>query len=53
MRAVVDDEAESVTVFENQDSSLLGALARANALVVRAPYARDLKGRAQVQYIPL
>ncbi len=43
MRAAVDGEDGSVTVFENQDSSLLATLARANALVLRAPHAPDLK----------
>lgn len=52
MRAVVEGE-ETVTVFQNQDSSLLATLARANALVVRAPHDPDLKARAQVRYIAL
>lgn len=53
MRAVVSDEEESVTVFENQDSSLLATLARANALVVRAPYAEEARQGTQVRYISL
>jgi molybdopterin molybdotransferase len=53
MRAVVDDGEESVTVFDNQDSSLLATLARANALVVRPPHAQVAPAGAQVRYIPL
>jgi len=43
----------AVTVFENQDSSLLATLARANALVVRAPGAPALGAGALVETIPL
>jgi molybdopterin molybdotransferase len=53
MRALVDGDEESVTVFENQDSSLLATLSRANALVVRAPHAPELHARAKVRYILL
>jgi molybdopterin molybdotransferase len=53
MRAVVVGEEESVTVFDNQDSSLLATLARANALVVRPPHEPNLKAGAQVRYIAL
>lgn len=42
-----------VTVFGNQDSSLLGVLARADALVVRAPGAPMLDGGAEVPAILL
>ena len=42
-----------VTVFENQDSSLLATLARANALVVRPPDAPALPQGAEVRFIPL
>ena len=53
MRAVIEGEEESVTVFDNQDSSLLATLARANALVVRPPHAAELKAGAKVSYIAL
>jgi molybdopterin molybdotransferase len=53
MRAAVTGEDESVTVFDNQDSSLLATLARANALVVRAPDDAALKVGAAVRYIAL
>jgi molybdopterin molybdotransferase len=53
MRAVVAGGEESVTVFDNQDSSLLAILARANALVVRAPDDAALKAGAAVRYIAL
>jgi molybdopterin molybdotransferase len=51
MRAVVEDGR--LTVFSDQDSSLLGILAAANALLVRAP---DDPARAEgdpVRYLPL
>lgn len=51
MRAIVaDGEAR---VFGNQDSSLLGALARANALIVRQPDAPALPAGAEIRYVPL
>jgi molybdopterin molybdotransferase len=53
MRAVVDAGEDRVRVFENQDSSLLATLARANALVVREPHAPELAAGAQVRFIPL
>jgi molybdopterin molybdotransferase len=53
MRAVLDEGEESVTVFENQDSSLLATLARANALVLRPPHASIAPPGAEVRYIPL
>lgn len=52
MRAAVDVEG-LVTVFENQDSSLLATLSRANALVVREPDAPALGQGAEVRLIPL
>jgi molybdopterin molybdotransferase len=52
MRAEVDDAGRAI-VFENQDSSLLAVLARANALVVRAPDADALPQGGEVRYIPL
>jgi molybdopterin molybdotransferase len=53
MRAAVSDEEGSVTVFENQDSSLLAVLARGNALVVRPPHAPEAAEGDPVRYIPL
>ena len=53
MRAVVSDGEESVTVFANQDSSLLATLAGANALVVRAPHAPPEPEGGEVRFIPL
>ena len=52
MRASVTEE-HACTVFERQDSSLLNVLADANALVVRAPYAKEANQGDQVRYIPL
>ncbi|MEL7470828.1 MAG: gephyrin-like molybdotransferase Glp [Pseudomonadota bacterium] len=52
MRAVLDDD-RSCTVFENQDSSLVMTLSRANALVVRAPNADPVPKGGHVQCIPL
>lgn len=52
MRAEIGDDGR-VAVFGNQDSSLLGTLARSNALIVRAPDAPALPEGAEVQYIPL
>lgn len=53
MRAAVDRGEGSVTVFDNQDSSLLATLARANALIVRPPNAPELGPGTDVRYIPL
>ena len=53
MRAVVDGGEGSVTVFDDQDASVLATLARANALVVRAPHAPELPPQGGVRYIPL
>jgi len=52
MRAQVGDDG-TITVFENQDSSLLGILARATALVKRAPNTNDSLKGCIVPYIPL
>jgi molybdopterin molybdotransferase len=52
MRAEVAADG-TCTVFENQDSSLVATLARANALVVRAPHAPAAPAGADVSYIPL
>ena len=56
MRAILSWDGgaiPSVTVHENQDSSRLGILARANCLVVRAPNAEQLQIGTVVEYIPL
>jgi len=56
MRAFVSMAADGVMraeVAENQDSSLVTTLARANGLVVRAPNAPALPAGSQVAYIPL
>jgi molybdopterin molybdotransferase len=64
MRAVIGEEGGEeggegggepgkVTVFDNQDSSLLATLARANGLVVRAPHAAKSAAGARIRYIPL
>lgn len=42
-----------VTVFDNQDSSLLTILAQADALVVRAPNDPARKAGEMVEYLPL
>ncbi len=52
MRAALTDEG-AIDVFDNQDSSLLGILARSDALVVRAPGAPGLSAGAPVKYLPL
>src|SRR5690625_682019 len=52
MRAEIGEDGRA-TVFENQDSSLLATLSRANALVVRAPGAAALPEGAEIRYIPL
>jgi len=40
-------------VFDVQDSSMLGTLAQADALVVRAPHAPALQGGERVDVLPL
>jgi molybdopterin molybdotransferase len=52
MRAQVGEDG-TITVFENQDSSLVATLARANALVVRAPHAAPAPAGTIVSYIGL
>ena len=52
MRAMLGSDGR-LTVFENQDSSLLGTLSRANALVVREPKENDSPSGCIVPYIPL
>ena len=51
MRAAVTDS--KVTVFDNQDSSLLTVLAQADALVVRAPNDPARRAGEMVTYLPL
>lgn len=51
MRAEVADGV--ARIFGDQDSSLLATLARANALVQRAPEAPELPAGTEVRYIPL
>lgn len=56
MRASVSPAADGMMrceVAENQDSSLLATLARANALVVRPPHAPAARAGSPVAYIPL
>ena len=56
MRATVSPAADGLmrcAVAENQDSSLLATLARANALAVRPPHAPAAKAGGAVSYIPL
>ena len=52
MRAVLRDDG-TLEVFDNQDSSLVATLARANALVVREPREQDSPQGCPVPYIPL
>jgi molybdopterin molybdotransferase len=51
MRAVV--EAEAITAFDNQDSSLLTLLSQANALLVRPPNDPPHPAGTSVDYLPL
>jgi molybdopterin molybdotransferase len=56
MRAVVSPAADGIMrceVAENQDSSLLATLARANALAVRPPEAPPARAGSPIAYIPL
>ena len=52
MRAWLNDDGR-LEVFENQDSSLLATLSRANALVKRAPNAADSPAGCDVPFIAL
>ena len=52
MRALLGSDGR-LTVFDSQDSSLLGTLSRANALVVREPKENDSPSGCIVPYIPL
>jgi molybdopterin molybdotransferase len=51
VRAIVENG--KVTVFDNQDSSLLSVLAQANALVVRQPDEPAVKAGQDVHYLPI
>ena len=51
MRAIVSDD--QVTIFEQQDSSLLSILAQANALVVRPPHDPSRSTGCWVKYLPI
>jgi molybdopterin molybdotransferase len=51
MRAVIENEV--VSVFDNQDSSLLTILAQANALLVRPPNDRERSKGDLVHYLKL
>ncbi|RVT91536.1 molybdopterin molybdenumtransferase MoeA [Rhodovarius crocodyli] len=53
MRATLSPDGRVVTAFRKQDSSMLKTLARAEALVMRAPYAPALPEGAEVQIIRL
>jgi molybdopterin molybdotransferase len=53
MRASLSPDGRLVTVFRRQDSSMLKTLARAEALVIRAPFAPALPEGAEVQIIRL
>ncbi len=56
MRSLVTSSSGTgpdVEIFENQDSSRLATLARANALVVRKPHAPALAKGEQVEFIAL
>ena len=56
MRAILSMAADGsmrAEVAENQDSSLVTTLARANGLVVRDPHAPALPAGSRVAYIPL
>ncbi len=51
MRAIV--EGDQVTAFDNQDSSLLTVLSRANALLVRKPHDPATPAGTEAFYLPL
>ncbi|MEC9347407.1 MAG: gephyrin-like molybdotransferase Glp [Pseudomonadota bacterium] len=56
VRAGLDFDADGgaiVTPFARQDSSMLSALSRAGALIVRAPHAPAIPAGTVVRYIPL
>ena len=49
----VEDGRPVVTAFTRQDSSMLGVLAQAHALIVRPPHAPPAKAGEPCRYIPL
>ena len=49
----VEDGRPVVTAFTRQDSSMLGILAQAHALIVRPPHAPPAKAGEPCRYIPL
>ena len=51
MRARLDDEG--LSAFDDQDSSLLGVLARSNALIVRPPHDPERASGEVAQYLPI
>ncbi|SHE42173.1 molybdopterin molybdotransferase [Ruegeria intermedia] len=51
MRAWLGDEG--LSAFDDQDSSLLGVLARSNALIVRPPHDPERASGEIVQYLPI
>ncbi|MEM9031637.1 MAG: gephyrin-like molybdotransferase Glp [Pseudomonadota bacterium] len=51
MRALLDGDA--IRPFERQDSGLMGILAEANALLVRAPNAPTLRAGSRVDYVAI
>ncbi|WP_435231617.1 gephyrin-like molybdotransferase Glp [Pseudopelagicola sp. nBUS_20] len=51
MRALLENGA--LTVLENQDSSLLSVLARANALLIRQPHDPERQAGAVMRYLPI
>lgn len=53
MRASLSADGRVVTAFKRQDSSMLKTLARAEALVIRAPHAPALPEGAEVEIIRL
>ncbi len=55
LRATLDGIPGScrITPFEKQDSSMLSRLAKADALIVRKPFAAALKAGEPVDYLPL
>ncbi len=56
MRARLTPRADGlplVTAFDRQDSSMLGHLARADALLIRAPFAVEAKAGEPVEYLRL
>ena len=53
VRATLCADGRVVTPFPKQDSSMLKTLARADALVIRAPFAAPIAAGAEVEVIRL